>query len=244
MKNRRAFFNVDRDDVIKNPCTAVGLVIVLAVGLMAGAFIVSMFMMDVRHSGVNLWSVIRFVSACFLVAIAVEDALTKEIHDVLLLGLALSGIGTLLLSAIGHDACVLSCFISGGFDFSSLAGSGLGVSSTSGYGSGSGLFQFNLIAPRWCLIGGSARIVGALCVSLPMLAITLIWSGSFGSGDVLMCIGAGLILGPAHILSGVAIAMVMAGVLSSALLLFGILKRTDSIPFGPFLSIGFLIMLY
>ena len=227
MKNRRAYFIVgdsrklDGNNVNENPRSVARLVLIAVIGLVACAFVISMFMIDARHGGLNLWSVIRFAAACFLIAIAVEDAMTKKIHDVLLLGLALVGICALLLSAIGHNVCELFCF-----------------------DSESALFHFGFTEPGWCMIGGDARIVGALCVSLPMLAITLIWSGSFGSGDIFMCIGAGLILGPALTLSSVAIAMVMAGVLSATLLLFGILKRTDSIPFGPFLSIGFLLLLY
>ena len=157
MKNRRAFFYIN----------FFGLAFIA--GLLACTFIVSMFVMDTRHGGIYFWSVIRFTASCILIAIAVEDGLTKEIHDVLLLGLALAGVGALLLSVIGYDACELACFSSG-----------------SNLGPGAKLLQFGFSEPGWSLVGAAGRIVGALCISLPMLAITLIWSGSFGSGDVLM----------------------------------------------------------
>lgn len=249
MKNRRAYFNIDYSSYYDNVDAAsssrslTSFIIVSAVGLMFSAFAISMFVMDIRHGGVSCWSVVRLVTAFFLIAIAIEDALTKEIHDVLLLGLALVGIGSLLLSLIGHNTFELSCFdFFPGIDLFTEAHS-LG-SSTASCCFASNILQFGFSEPGWCLVGGAGRIAGCLCVSLPMLAVTLIWSGSFGIGDVLMCIGAGLILGPAFIFYGVAIAMILAGALSAVLLLFGILKRTDSIPFGPFLSIGFLLMLY
>lgn len=226
MRNRRAFF------------------VVLVVGVMVFAFAAGMFMMDVQHgcsSGeVGFWSVIRLVAAGFLIAIAAEDALTKEIHDVLLLGLGLVGVGALLVTFVDVGSCQLSYIDFIGFAFGSSSGAGADSVADSGFA----FFQLCFSEPESCGVSAAGRIAGGLCVSLPMLAVSLIWSGSFGSGDVLMCVGAGLILGPAHTLFSVAIAMVLSGALSAVLLLFGILKKTDSIPFGPFLSIGFLFMLY
>ena len=181
-------------------------IIILTSAVLAFLLLSWIFAHDLIRFGFDTLTFIRFIASIVLISIAAEDALTKHIHDLLLLALFL---------------CGLAFFCASFFSLSLNLSSGKMLPAT----------------PMDC-------ILGSICVSVPMLIISLIYRGSFGSGDILMCIGAGLVLGYETMLQGTAISMILAGALSAILLISRKLKPTDTIAFGPFLSVGFLIAMY
>ena len=63
-----------------------------------------------------------------------------------------------------------------------------------------------------CIRDRTERMLGALCVSVPMLGITVLAPGSFGGGDVKFMCAAGALLGWRHILWSAAAGIFSAGV--------------------------------
>lgn len=83
-----------------------------------------------------------------------------------------------------------------------------------------------------------SKLLGALCISVPMLALTLILSGAFGGGDIKLMAAAGLFLGWKALVVSAVVAIFAAG--GYALFLV-VKKRADKgrrFPLGPFLSMG------
>nr|WP_269141901.1 A24 family peptidase [Lientehia hominis] len=90
-------------------------------------------------------------------------------------------------------------------------------------------------------MGGTSilsRIVGMVCVSVPMLLVTLIVKGAFGGGDIKLTAAAGLLLGWKLMLISGAIAVFLGGGYGIYLLASGKKKRKDHFAFGPFLCAG------
>lgn len=82
------------------------------------------------------------------------------------------------------------------------------------------------------------RLLGALCVSLPMLLAATVCPGALGGGDIKLMAAGGLYLGRRLILQAAVIALVTAAVYAVYLL---VIERKDGktkIPLGPFLCIG------
>lgn len=65
-----------------------------------------------------------------------------------------------------------------------------------------------------------------------------------GSGDILLGVGLGLMLGLIGSLISLFIAYTIGAAAASILLLLKIVKRTDALPFGPFLACGALLALF
>ena len=82
------------------------------------------------------------------------------------------------------------------------------------------------------------RMLGALCVSVPMLGITVLAPGSFGGGDVKFMCAAGALLGWRHILWSAAAGIFSAGVYVLYLLIIKNTGRKAEFPLGPFLCLG------
>lgn len=86
-----------------------------------------------------------------------------------------------------------------------------------------------------------SRLAGALCISAPMLAITLLIPGSFGGGDIKLMAAAGLFLGWKSTIVSAVIALFAAG----AYVLFLIVKkkagRGRRFALAPFLCAGMVI---
>lgn len=82
------------------------------------------------------------------------------------------------------------------------------------------------------------RLLGTLCVSLPMLLAATACPGALGGGDIKLMAAGGLFLGRRLILQAAVIALVTAAVYAVYLL---VIERKDGktkIPLGPFLCIG------
>ena len=87
-------------------------------------------------------------------------------------------------------------------------------------------------------VGLTEQVLGALCVSVPMLGITLLAPGSFGWGDVKFMCAAGALLGWRHILWSAAAGIFAAGVYALYLLIIKNTGRKAEFPLGPFLCLG------
>lgn len=83
-----------------------------------------------------------------------------------------------------------------------------------------------------------SRVIGAFCISLPMLLLTLCIDGAFGGGDIKLMIPCGFLLGwQATLLAGF-LAVLTCGGLAIYLLAAKKLERGGHLPFGPYLSLG------
>lgn len=89
--------------------------------------------------------------------------------------------------------------------------------------------------------GIADRLIGALCVSLPMLIITLIIPSAFGGGDIKLMAACGLFLGWKATLVSAAIAILLGGGYGIWLLVAKKAERKAHFAFGPFLCIGMAI---
>lgn len=87
------------------------------------------------------------------------------------------------------------------------------------------------------------RLIGALCVSLPMLVVALVIPGGFGGGDIKLMFALGAFLGWRHTLLTGFFALFGGGIYAIYLLKQGKAGRKDHFAFGPFLcaSAGFAI---
>ena len=88
--------------------------------------------------------------------------------------------------------------------------------------------------------GWVSRLIGAACVSIPMLVIALATDG-FGLGDVKLMAVSGFLLGWKNIVFAALLGAVLAA--ACALTLIAMKKKTkkDKIAFGPYLAIGLFV---
>lgn len=91
----------------------------------------------------------------------------------------------------------------------------------------------------------AARLIGAACISLPLLGINLLIPGAFGLGDVQLAAVCGFLLGWQLTLVGFFLALLLAGAQAVWLLGTGRAKRGGGahMPFGPALCAGFWLAL-
>jgi leader peptidase (prepilin peptidase)/N-methyltransferase len=83
-----------------------------------------------------------------------------------------------------------------------------------------------------------SSVLGSVAGGLIMLLIAIVSRGGMGGGDVKMMAMMGLFLGLKLTFLALFFSFVIGGLGSLLLILFGIKKRKDYIPFGPFLAIG------
>ncbi len=86
------------------------------------------------------------------------------------------------------------------------------------------------------LIGGGVGL-------MIMLLLSLIYRGGIGMGDVKMAGLVGLLMGFPLVLVSLFLAVVSGGLVAMVLLLLKIKQRKQTIPFGPFLSLGAMVTL-
>ena len=83
------------------------------------------------------------------------------------------------------------------------------------------------------------HLIGAVCVSVPMLVVTLILKGAFGGGDIKLTAAAGLYLGWKYTLAGVAIGLFAAGIYALVLIIMRKAGFRSKIRIAPCLAYGF-----
>ena len=82
------------------------------------------------------------------------------------------------------------------------------------------------------------HIIGAVCVSVPMLVAALIIKGAFGGGDIKLMAAAGLYLGWKYVIAGLVIGLFIAGIYSLILIVFKKAAFKSKIRIAPCLSFG------
>lgn len=89
------------------------------------------------------------------------------------------------------------------------------------------------------------RVVGFFIVSIPLCAMNVIVPDCFGGGDIKLFAVCGVLLGWKQLLVGTFIAILLAGVYASYLLVNHKVNRKGYIAFGPYICIGvFIALLY
>ena len=82
------------------------------------------------------------------------------------------------------------------------------------------------------------HLIGAVCVSVPMLIAALIIKGAFGGGDIKLMVAAGLYLGWKYTLAGIVVGMLVAGVYGLYLIITKKLGPKSKLKLAPFLAYG------
>ncbi len=81
-------------------------------------------------------------------------------------------------------------------------------------------------------------LIGAVCVSVPMLILALIIKGAFGGGDIKLMAAAGLYLGWKYVLAGLVVGMFIAGLYGIYLLIRKKAGAKSKLHIAPFLAYG------
>ncbi len=81
-------------------------------------------------------------------------------------------------------------------------------------------------------------LIGAICVSVPMLLLSLILKGAFGGGDIKLAAAAGLFLGWKFTLSGMVIGLFASGLYGIYLIIRKKAGPKSKLRIAPFLSYG------
>lgn len=82
------------------------------------------------------------------------------------------------------------------------------------------------------------HLIGAVCVSVPMLLVALIVKGAFGGGDIKLMAAAGLYLGWKYTLAGMVVGMLVAGIYGLYLIITKKLGPKSKLKLAPFLAYG------
>ena len=82
------------------------------------------------------------------------------------------------------------------------------------------------------------HLIGAFCVSVPMLILALVIKGAFGGGDIKLMAATGLYLGWKITLAGVSVGLFGAGLYGVYLLIFKKAGTKSKMKLVPFLAYG------
>ena len=100
-------------------------------------------------------------------------------------------------------------------------------------GAAAGIVASVLLAPeRWW-----HYVVAGLGAAGFLFALGMLWPGGMGFGDVKLALLMGVVLG-AGVIVALFVSFLAGGLIGGALLIGGVKKRSDKIPFGPYLSLG------
>lgn len=89
------------------------------------------------------------------------------------------------------------------------------------------------------------KLLGTVCVSVPMFLLTMFVSAGFGGGDIKLMAAAGMMLGAKNIMLAFLIGLVIGGAYSIFLLIGRNEVKKNRFAFGPCLSLGLkLALLY
>ena len=82
-----------------------------------------------------------------------------------------------------------------------------------------GIVSFPVVE-GFTMAGLISRLIGVVCIALPMLLISILVRGAFGGGDIKLMAAAGLYLGWRLTVAGAFIGMFIAGIYGIGLLIF------------------------
>lgn len=100
-----------------------------------------------------------------------------------------------------------------------------------------GIINFFVIE-GFSIKGLTDHLIGAVCVSVPMLLLTLLVKGAFGGGDIKLTAAAGLFLSWRFVLAGTLLGMFISGFYGIYLLLLKKAEKKSKIKLVPFLAYG------
>ncbi|ADQ14870.1 prepilin peptidase [Halanaerobium hydrogeniformans] len=87
-------------------------------------------------------------------------------------------------------------------------------------------------------------LLGIVIPALILLAVALIFKGGMGMGDVKLVAMLGAFLGYKYSLMSIFIGSLVGSVIGLSLMGLGVIDRKDRIPFGPFICLGAVIMIF
>jgi len=87
-------------------------------------------------------------------------------------------------------------------------------------------------------------LLGIFIPSLLLLIIALIFKGGMGMGDVKLVAMLGAFLGYKYTLASIFIGSIFGSIIGLTLMSFGVLKKKSRIPFGPFICLGAVLMIF
>ena len=85
------------------------------------------------------------------------------------------------------------------------------------------------------------RLIGMVCISVPMLLLAIAVPGAFGGGDIKLMAAGGLFLGWRTVLASAIIGILLGGGYGIYLLASGKKGRKEQFAFGPFLCVGMIL---
>ena len=83
-----------------------------------------------------------------------------------------------------------------------------------------------------------SRLIGMICISLPLYLIVLFIPEGFGGGDIKLMSVSGLLIGGASMICAMCIGIITGGAYVTLMLVRKRLNKTDQFAFGPFLAFG------
>lgn len=86
-----------------------------------------------------------------------------------------------------------------------------------------------------------SSLIGAIATFLVLYLIHKVTKGGFGMGDVKLLSSLGLMVGISSTLTTILFGMIVAATLGVLMILLKRKTRKDTIPFGPFIFVGFII---
>lgn len=89
-----------------------------------------------------------------------------------------------------------------------------------------------------------SSVVGGAIFFLVFFIIAMVYKGGMGGGDVKMAGLIGLAIGLSNVPAALLISIIGGGLVAGILLLLKVKRRKESIPFGPFLSLGAVVALF
>ena len=100
-----------------------------------------------------------------------------------------------------------------------------------------GVIQF-IVVEGFTVPGLISRLIGLVCISVPMLVVSLLMKGAFGGGDIKLMAAAGLYLGWRLTLAGAFIGLFISGLYGIYLLILKKAGKKSTIKLAPFLAFG------
>ena len=96
-----------------------------------------------------------------------------------------------------------------------------------------------IIVEKFSVPGLINHLIGAVCVSVPMLIISLILKNAFGGGDIKLSAATGLYLGWKFAIAGIAVGLFISGIYALFLIITKKAKLKSKIRIAPCLAVGF-----